>query len=114
MMAQPVEGVLSEIPSSPSPPSPSSPSASSSLSPSTIVTCSIPPVAFSDKSTNSGLEAGEFFPILHINSKSLTGIVVEGANVVRLEHAASNGSVSKNLTLDASQLFTATIALHLL
>ena len=52
MMAQPVEGSLGEISSSPSPPSPSSTSASSSLSPSSIVTCSIPSVAFSDKSTN--------------------------------------------------------------
>ena len=74
MMAQPVEGTLGEISSSPSPPpSSSSPSESSSLSPSSIVTWSIPPVAFSDKSTNSGLEAGELFPILHVNSRSLTG-----------------------------------------
>jgi hypothetical protein len=126
MTAQPVEGTLGEISSSPSPPpSSSSPSASSSLSPSSIVTCSIPPVAFSDKSTNSGLEAGELFPILHVNSRSLTGnthalysspastvtfgkvatysiisepaagFMVEGDKVVRLE-GAKNASISKN------------------
>ena len=44
------------------------------------------------------------------NPDPTAGIVVGGANVERLEDVASNGSVSKNLTFDASPLFTATIA----
>src|SRR5919106_4556927 len=51
----------------------SSPTYSSSLSSSSIVTCSTSlPVAFNDKSTNSGLAAGELLPDLHVSSKSLT------------------------------------------
>src|SRR5215216_3425542 len=51
----------------------SSPTSSSSLSSSSIVTCSTSlPVAFNDKSTNSGLVAGELLPDLHVSSKSLT------------------------------------------
>ena len=53
--------------------SPSSSFSSSLLSPSSVDSCSISPVAFSDKSTNSGLEAGELFPVVHIISRTLTG-----------------------------------------
>jgi hypothetical protein len=34
------------------------------------------------------------------------GFIVEGAEVAGLEDAASNASVSRNLTFDASPLFT--------
>src|ERR671910_1425736 len=51
----------------------SSPTSSSSLSSSCTVTCSTSLLlAFNDKSTNSGLAAGELLPDLHISSKSLT------------------------------------------
>ena len=42
-------------------------------------------------------------------SEPATGFVVEGDKVVRLE-GAKNASVSRNLTFDASPLFTVTIA----
>jgi hypothetical protein len=109
----------------------SSPPSSSSINP-----CSTPAVAFNDISINSGLAAGEFWPVLQINSKPLVvttqalysfpaftvtfgnvatysiipalaaGFVVEGDKVVRLEDEASNASVSRNLTFDASPSFT--------
>src|SRR5918996_6231557 len=88
---------------------------------------------------NSGLRAGELFPVVRIGSKSVVvithasysapeftvtlgkvatysiipepaaGFVVEGDRVVRSEDARSE-SVSRNLTFDASPLFTVTIA----
>ena len=91
----------------------------SPLSSSSINTCSTPAVVFNDISINSGLAAGEFRPVLHINSKSLVvttqasycspafivtfgkvatysiipasavGFVVEGDKVVRLEGATN-------------------------
>src|SRR5215216_2584543 len=110
----------------------SSPTSSSFSSPS-INACSIPPAAFNDKSTNSGLEAGELFPVLHINSKSLVVIThalySAPAFTVTFGNVATysikwlpvspplvfNGitygaSDSRNLTLDASPLFVVTIA----
>jgi len=96
-------------------------------------------IAFNDRSTNSGLCAGELLPAVHIGSKSLVvnthalysspaftvtfgnvatysimpepaaGFVVEGVEVVRSQDVRSR-SVSRNLTFDASPLFVVTIA----
>src|SRR5215203_1868244 len=68
--------LFSSSPSSVSSATSSSPSLTPSftVTPSSVIaTCSTSPlVAFKDKSTNSGLAAGELFPDLHISSKSLT------------------------------------------
>src|SRR5215207_2502842 len=68
--------LFSSSPSSVSSATSSSPSLSpsSTVTPSSVIaTCSTSPlVSFKDKSTNSGLAAGELLPDLHISSKSLT------------------------------------------
>jgi hypothetical protein len=92
-------------------------------------------VAFNDISTNSGLAAGELFPVVHVNSKPVvvithalysapvltvtfgnvatysiippaTVLVVEGLELEDVKTA----SVSRNFTFDASPLFVVTIA----
>jgi hypothetical protein len=42
---------------------------------SSVTVSSAPPVAFNDISTNSGLAAGELFPVVHVKSKLLVVII---------------------------------------
>src|ERR687898_1025192 len=81
-----------------------------------------PVVAFNDRSTNSGLAAGELFPVVHMGSRVLTGnthasycppaFTVTFGNVATYSIIPTPAAVSesRNLTFDASPLFTVTIA----
>ena len=104
-----------------------------------MVDSSAPPAIFNDISTNSGLAAGELFPVVHVKSKLLVvithalyyaptftvtfgkvatysiippfvpGLVIEGVKAVGLGNFGGE-PVSRNFTLDASPLFAVTIA----
>src|ERR671910_1124081 len=79
-------------------------------------------VAFNDRSANSGLAAGELFPVVHMGSRVLTGnthasycppaFTVTFGNVATYSIIPTPAAVSesRNLTFDASPLFTVTIA----
>src|SRR5918993_977342 len=79
-------------------------------------------VAFNDRSANSGLAAGELFPVVHMGSSVLTGnthasycppaFTVTFGNVATYSIIPPPTAVSesRNLTFDASPLFTVTIA----
>lgn len=96
-------------------------------------------MAFNDISTNSGLVAGELFPVVHVNSKPMVVIthalysapvftvtfgdvatysimpppalgLVAVAVVEPVRLEADSMSVSRNFTLDASPLLAVTIA----
>ncbi|HJR47511.1 MAG TPA: hypothetical protein VJ799_05085 [Nitrososphaeraceae archaeon] len=70
----------------------------SPLSSSSINTCSTPAVVFNDISINSGLAAGEFRPVLHINSKSLVVTTQASELSHRIYYSLSDNSRSFSLT----------------